>query len=346
MNQFTRIAFTFLVALFISTSLLAQLQKGDRLLTLSDGQLASSIIEQAAVSEVIGTLVTSTEADGVAITIMPSYGFVLSEKVLVGGSLGVFSFLGDGFSNTNILVSPYARYYFLNKPELMVYGQAQAGLLTGDDFFGSRTSAQAAVGLSIPVTNAVLFSPELGYQVQEGSNVLALSLQTEFILGRHNRPEDKGIASFGKGSWMFGTSLGGFSIINRGANTYSLSPEVHYFLSNNFALGAGAAFVTTNFQGLAASNTLLSLKGRFYLESGKHFTPYIQLGGLFFNNGFTGDFGFPVSSESSFGLDGGIGGNLFIRDNLALEVGIAGRSFPEFDSGLIIGINFGARFVL
>ncbi|MEL6140785.1 MAG: hypothetical protein AAFU67_04125 [Bacteroidota bacterium] len=142
---------------------------------------------------------------------------------------------------------------------------------------------------------------------------------------------------------MLGAGLGGFSLTGSDPSfsNITISPDVHYFISSRFALGLGMILNNVSAGEFSNTNTSFGPNARFYFSNPKHFMPFIQAGASF--SGSSTSLG--IETESSTAIDAGIGGNIFLRDRLALEVGVNVKVFPDLD-GEIIGLNLGARVLL
>ena len=344
------IHFRFLYAIlffsFFANSVFGQLQQGDRLLSFESTGFSSALASHFAINDDLASLTTSSDLDGLLVIANPSYGFLLSDNFALGGTLVVAGLLADGGS-TVAAIAPYGRYYFVNKQDLALYGGVTGILAVGDDvsFDGSSTASAIAptAGVSFPVAKNGLLTPELAYVINEGANSLTLAFKLEFILGENTSDGGKSVGAIGKNTWMLGGGLGSFSITgsNPSVNTLVLSPDIHYFLSDRFALGLGIFVNRTAADDISFTTTSFGPNGRFYFSGPKHFMPFIQ-GGVSFR-GVSSNLGF--GSDSTTDIDAGIGGNIFLRDRLALELGLNLKIIPDVESAAL-GFNLGARFLL
>lgn len=122
------------LALFISMAATAQFQKGTRTFGLNLGSAGFSNTSADATNN-NGTLIGSDKTNRLNVSITPSYGWFINEKVLVGGSIsvGISSSKytagtitvekSNGFSGG---IGVYGRYYF-SAEGFMPYAQASLG---------------------------------------------------------------------------------------------------------------------------------------------------------------------------------------------------------------------------
>lgn len=339
-----------LLFVVITAALPAQIRKGDRVLTPYNESPTSFSTPPTAITSNVGGFFVSPGGESMVLNVLPQYGFALSDRVVVGAALAVsISFGNDGIAGG---LSPFARYYVVNNPDLMVFGGLRGSISLNESnrFVDVSSSFQPHVGLGLPLSPGILFAPELGYTIIGRRNQVNLSLGFDFILGRNTREEELVWGNYGRGSWMFGTQLGGVGITER-STFLRFMPEAYYFLSRRFALGITAGTTLTRFEvtsrRIRAQQNHVGLTGRYFPVQGRHFD-------LFAHAGFQLEF-----DERNFGrrptgdllvdnlviMDGGLGGLLFLRRNIALEAGVNLRVYPQLEN-FELGLSSGIRFFL
>jgi len=329
-----------LLTLCFGGVLSAQIIKGDQFLTLQGPGGFSVLSAPNPIAGNIGGLYALNEGEGVVLVLSPQYGFAVSDDIVVGTGLGIASVIASG-GGTGGMLTPYGRYYFVNRPSLLAFAELGVGFNFGE-VLNTSTTLLPSAGISLPFGDNILFSPQLNYQIREGSNVVGLNWQFEFRLGRNNQGTGKAVGEFAKGSWMFGTLVGGISFVNNGGTRVQISPEAHYFLSNRLALGLGITTNQFSREGFSVGSTAFTPNLRVFFKDPKHTNLFLQLGLAYQteNASFT-----PLSDGSTISLDGGLGLLIFLRERIALETGLGFRVIPEAEL-FEVGLNLGARFVL
>jgi hypothetical protein len=131
-----------LLSLFVSVTASAQFQKGTRTFGLSLGSVGFSNTGADATNNT-GTLIGSDKTSRFNISINPSYGWFISEKVLVGGSISVGVSSSKYTAGTTTVeksngfnggLGVYSRYYF-SADGFMPYAQASLGGTIGSVSF-------------------------------------------------------------------------------------------------------------------------------------------------------------------------------------------------------------------
>ena len=112
--------------------------------------------------------------------------------------------------------------------------------------------------------------------------------------------------------------------------TFSLSPKVGYFITNKTAIGARVSYdqaKNTNYSGTNETYDLTNGMGvgvfvrHYFLEIGPRFKAYGEAGlgysnaGGEFNNGTTT---VKYDKNNTIGINGGVGANFFLTDNIAI----------------------------
>jgi len=340
-----------LLFVLITAALTAQIRKGDRILTPYNNSPITLVSAPPAVASNVGGLFLITEGEGAVLTVLPQYGFAVSNRMVIGASVIVGLSVGGGSGEVSAGITPYARYYFVNKPKLLAYGGLRAGVALADNdaFIDAASLVQPHLGVGLPLADGILFAPELGYTFAERRNSVSFTLGFDFILGKNNRPEQRVTGRYGRGAWMFGTQLGGAGIGQR-FTTLRIAPEAYYFLGRRFALGvtAGTSLTRFNFNltQLRVNSTHIGLASRYFPVQGRHFDLFTHAGfQLEFDDSRIGLSTGDPFVDNTVVMDGGLGGMLFLRQRVALELGLNLRIYPQNEFAEM-GINTGIRFFL
>lgn len=139
---------------------------------------------------------------------------------------------------------------------------------------------------------------------------------------------------FQKGDGLLEGAIGVSSTDNQSTevkvNSFSLSPKVGYFVSNKTAIGVKLGYNQTKTTNYSGSNEIYSQNNglgigvfaRYYLlEVGSRFKAYGEAGlgytsaGGENNNGTTT---VKLDKTNTIGINGGIGANFFLTDNIAI----------------------------
>ncbi len=139
---------------------------------------------------------------------------------------------------------------------------------------------------------------------------------------------------FQKGDGLLEGAIGVGSTDNKTAEqkttSFTLSPKVGYFITNKTAVGVRVSYgqaKSTNYSGAnetysQTNNLGLGLFARYYfLEIGPRFKAYGEAGlgyssaGGEFNNGTTT---VKLDKTNTIGINGGVGANFFLTDNIAI----------------------------
>lgn len=330
--------FSLLICCFFSLHLSAQLQKGDQLWLFEAASDAFSLPLRAD----LGVLATSVESDGqFALVLSPEVSFLLSDRIAVGGGLGVAASFGE-FSASDWQLAPHFRYYFVNNASSQLFGGLKGVLAFGDNRDGLDVGITPQVGWSTPLVPGVLLNPNLQYQIQNGTNRLVLGLGTQIQMGRNNRPESPVSASLAKGNKLVGVSLGNIFLEggSRGFTSINLSPDLLFMLGNRFAIGPALALSGSFRENVSVSSATIGANARFFLANDKRTLPFLQFGASYVTSSV--EFDGVESSDNSFLVDGIAGLDVFVRENVALETGLGVRVAEE---DVLIGAILGVRFL-
>lgn len=346
-----------LLLLLTSSLLQAQLQRGDRLLSASGASLTPELLTTALEGSKLGQLLYFPTAEAGIFYLAPEYGFALADRFVLGGQLLFATGINTGGTSAYSL-TPYARYYFLNRPNLLGFAQLRSGIdrgISGDE--GEVTAFDevvATAGLQLPIGRGILLTPSVYYLAQSGRNTLGLTAGVELILGRNNRGEGAALAGFDRGSIMLGGTFlsAGFSkLVDSGG--FSLGG--YYFLTSRLALGVGIAYGTTKVSlgsgigrpagDFTNSNFSIGLAPRLYLTTQQHLVWFVEAGIDWQRSRSEFNQNLSMETLSSFSVSAAGGAQLFVRDNVALEFGPRLRYLTDEDE-VLLGLNFGVRFLL
>lgn len=343
--------FSFILAsVFLVPTAHAQILKGDLFFNTGASPRNSLLASPTSIASGVASLTNYPDAEATLLVGAPTLGYVPVDGLLLGGQLLVLANLSEGGDN-ELFFTPFARYYFVNKEETMLYGGLSYQLGSEDIFTlaSDFNDFRLAAGMSLPLGGNVLFSPELGYQVGEFINAFDLNFQLEFLLGANRNDGFEAVGYRGKGVWMFGTQLGGaLFATDETPGIVQVSPDAYYFISQNFAFGANLTFTSfsqrTFFGNFSDSQVSFGVAGRYYFDAPKHTDFFIDLGlnlsGS--NTQLSGESG----GDNFFASDLAVGADIWLRDRVALELGLNWRSVFEDDGFNEIGLLLGGRFSL
>ncbi|WP_238752296.1 hypothetical protein [Neolewinella maritima] len=350
--------FGLILSLLVTASVSAQIQRGDRFLSV-DGRAGASLTGASVTPLVSGDLggivLPGTFSEGLAYA-TPAYGLALTDRLIVGGSLTAVHPFGSRSDIGSIGLSPYLRYYGINRAQLGVYGQVMTGLgyrngdLTGPD------AVTVGAGLQLPLAVGARFGPSVDYVIGGAGNTLELGIRVELILGRNNRLQEAAVGSFSKGAIMLGSQFVG-AVVREDVSSAGVVVGGHYFLTDRLTAaptigmeGYQTDFSRPNVTRITTlRNYAVGLSSRYYLTTERHLLWFAEAGVGYQTNYSRRDFGNGEirSSSDVFLLTASAGGQLFIRDNVALEAGPQFRRF--FGDGVnysLFSLNGGIRFLL
>ena len=340
--------------LLFSGSLLlqAQLQRGDQLLSVSGLQVAPGETVSPLLGDNLAVLRYFPQAAGGGGVLAAGidYGYLLTDRLAVGGSLVGILGIGSGEGDGAAALNPYLRYYAINRPDLMAFGQLNVGTLAVNqgEFFDEGYALSA--GVHLPLAAGILATPMASYQFNRGRNLFTVGAGVTLVLGKNNRPDERPAANLQRGDVLLGAqslSLG----TREGVLTFGGGLGGYYFLSSRFALGLALEGSRTRIEfGQRGTDAFVSSRlgfgagARYYLTTTGRSLWFTEIGisrdRYRVDDGFRTDF--TVTQTS---LLGGGGLQWFIRDNVALEVGPQLRYYTS-DDELTVNANFGIRFRL
>ena len=337
-----------LVLLFLSlTYLHAQIQKGDLLLTLGGvGGINGG--------GNIGAAFYDTELGLGEVNVLPTLGYALSNRTVLGTTAGFTASLGEG-AEAAFYIKPYARYYILNKEKLGLFAQVATDFFTQDGRV-IFNEVNLTVGAQLPVAPGILFGPTLDYNLGGPRGRVNFGANFEVRLGRNTYTEDPVVAGFGKGSIMLGTQLLSLSH-NKWITQGGLVVGGHYFLTDrltavlNVGLGGGRLdYGTSSFPRSYRFNDFsVGLGSRYYLTTQRRLVWFAE-GGVGYRRGYVrnNSGGQEVTTRSdNFSLSAGGGAQYFLRQNVSFELAPQVlRTFEGAASSTTLGLNFGARFLI
>ena len=325
-----RHTFTLLVFCF-SLSAFAQIGRGDHVITL--GHPTASLTGTA---NDLGGIFYHPDANYGQLSLRPTYGYALTDRWVVGGSLGLtFSrfpaMLGDDPStNWNVSLDPYLRYYAINRERLGLYGQVGTGVGINRDGVYGLEALQLQAGLQFPLAAGIRVGPTVDYTIRNRRNYLSVGAGIEVVLGPRSG-EDKPTAAFTAGSIMLGSQLLEIGS-SRNSRSGALRLGGHYFLTDRIAAGLslGAGGSRFNFGTAAidrsyrANEYLATLSGRYYFTTDRRLVWYGEAGAGVSHLAYRSD---PVQGDlpedqTVYSAFGGVGLQWFVRKNIALETGV------------------------
>ncbi|MGB3799086.1 MAG: hypothetical protein WA952_04680 [Lewinella sp.] len=354
-----RTTFT-LLCICLSVFVHAQIQRGDQIITL---KAPSSTTGPSPLYHApdFGESFFIPSGNRLYFSLSPTYGYALTDRLVAGGTVHLdFDASEAGWSGL-LGLSPYLRYYAINREKLGLYGQVSTnlyvaggripGVTIADAGFSAFTTANLQVGVQLPLTSGVRFGPVLEYQIESGRNLLTLGAQIEILLRRDGEAEAGPVSSFRAGSVMLGGQLAGVGFRkNLVYGNFRLGG--HYFLADRLAVGLSLGASTTRFgvnsiwKGVTLST---DVSARYYVTTGKRLVWYAEAGGGYFTGRqwYDDQFDSPDYQGGYFSVTGAVGGQYFVRENIALEFGPQWRKVLDDPNWVgSIDLNIGARFFL
>lgn len=308
-------AFTLFMISLVTLSIKAQIEKG----TMS---LGGGALIQKQWSEEAGR-------NGHNIGLNPSASFMLSDRLLVGGAIGTGVFSNNGNSDWGNFFQPEIRYYLTPQAAKNKYF---IGAVGGFDIteFGDATYGFNA-GLNRFVNESIALEAIASYQfVREVPNPFTLSLNFRSFISKEARAEWKknGIRTFQRGDWLVGRSIAEINFI---ADQFvlNLSPLAAYFLNERLAVGAEInAFTSLNDNNSFAQFSGLTFTPftRLYLTDAKRWRWFAEAGISYVRTTGRVEDAF-TSINYSFSTRGRVGANVFLTQNLALELFMEGNYY-------------------
>ena len=354
-----RITFTLLFLSYLAVAH-AQVQRGDHIVTLKEPPFLNRPSPLFNAHD-FGELFLAPGENTGALDLGPTYGYALTDRLVVGGTVNAeIGYFSDGWTG-HLGVDPYVRYYPINREAIGLYAQVSTaiGVVGGritdatiaDEGFYAFETANLRAGLQVPVASGVRMGPLLDYQIISGRNALMLGGQVELVLSAGGSPEASPVSAFRAGSVMLGGQLAQITF-KKHQTIGSLRLGGHYFLTDRLAAGVaiGAGGYRVGEQIVNKQLTLSAdLSARYYLTTARRLVWYAEAGGgMVTGRRWNNDqFGNPTFQGDYFSVAIALGGQYFLRENIALEFGPQWRK--ELDNsytGKRVDVNFGARFFL
>ena len=350
--------FTLLILLFSGLTAAAQIQRGDRFFTL-DGEGGFGAGNTAAVpllaGNIGGLIYIPKYREGLVYT-WPTYGLALTNRLVLGSGFGFAAEFGE-YSGASYTLSPYLRYYGINRPGLGIYAEARTQVTYAGGTVYAADPITLGAGLQLPLAAGIRFGPTISYVVQEYSNYVQASARFELVLGRNNRPADTPAAGFHKGSVMLGSQLAS-ATLRKKFRTVGVTVGSHYFLTDRLT-AAVTLGVEDGYRDLGTASSpyigrwysySIGLGSRYYLTTQRQLVYFVEAGGGYEWFGGSMTRNDVVERRSSFRgslITVAAGAQFFIRDRVALEAGPQYRRVFDTDATYsILAVNFGARFLL
>ncbi len=349
--------FTLLFILLLSGLAHAQLQKGDWLIALDrDGGLVPPYSADLGGLSVQKDPFTDDTRAGLDFGV--TYGYAVIDRLVVGASVDAgVSFL-DGLSGSYRL-DPFARYYFLNRPDLGAFGQVgtQISSYGYNDTHSAFHELELKAGVQIPIASGLLLTPTVEYTARAGRNVLAVGAGLELLLQPGTEGEQP-TGDFGKGTLTLGAQSASFARRRRVLQG-GFSVGGQYFLTDRLAAGVQLGFgylridvgnfpttVRDTYGGVSVD---IGASARYYLSPPKRLVWFVDGGAGYTHSWSTNNVSLDTRRSSNTYLSAGGGAQYFIRDNVALEATPQFRynlTDDELNPRTSLGINFGFRVML
>ncbi|MBB4078031.1 hypothetical protein GGR28_000632 [Lewinella aquimaris] len=344
-----------LVLIFISTSGAAQIQRGDRLIVLnnSSGLVPPSPVRLGNLSVAKDPFTDQTE---VGLGFDLTAGYAVLDRVLVGAATGVGVSSQDGVTG-NYYLNPFARYYFLNRPDLGVFGQVGTNIGRYGNNHSALNRLDLEAGLQIPIAEGLLLTPAISYFATSGRNMVSLGAGLELLLTPSTEGK-KPVGNFKKGTIALGGQNGW---VRRRRRIIDLNVQVggQYFLTDRLAGGVqlglmfGRFAVPDNANAVRPANSYVGVDigagVRYYLTQQKRLVWFLDGGAGHMRQWYKSAVNPETSATNSTYLSVGGGAQYFLRDNVALEVTPQLRTYlsdDRPDRRTSTGINFGFRVML
>ncbi|WP_104421281.1 hypothetical protein [Neolewinella xylanilytica] len=289
------------------------------------------------------------------ISLAPTYGYALTDRLVVGGSPNGMVSRWFGQWNWGVSLDPYLRYYFVNRERLGVYGQVSSTLGLVQQTFSSFDRVNLRAGLQVPLTSGVWVGPAVDYTVRSGTNYLSLGGQIEVVLNSKGRDGASPVSSLRAGALMLGGQLASIGL-SKFITSGSVDLGGHYFLTKRWAVGLslGVAVGRVDLQPTTRPvewpyRLSASLSSRYYLVPVGRLLWYAEAGAgysIFHSDrSDQSSIGTPESRQHAY--TAATGGQYFLQDNIALEFGPQLRRYSQDGDGYTnIGVTGGVRFFL
>ena len=329
----------------------AQVERGDDLLLLTGIAPFRAPTPIPALANTAG-LYRNPSLEETNLYFSAGYGKAIIAPLVIGGRVQGTASFGE-YGRHAISLLPFARYYVINTPALLVFGEVASGLEAEPDDTRLFESAELSAGVQLPVGGGAYLSPTLSYQIHEGSNSLALGASLQLLLGDQGE-EEAPSRTFRRGELMLGLEGASVNLFESG-NSINANLGAHYFLTGRLAVGGligyGRSYNYYEIGGstpdryVRFSRLHLGAGARYYLTGGDRLVWFAEAGlGRFWESMDTNT-GIDYFDGSFTYLTGGVGGQYFVTRRLALEAGPQLR-YNLTSEQLIPGLNFGLRFLL
>ena len=343
-----RYTFT-LLCLCLSLVAHAQIQRGDHILTLDRSATALGNARD------LGGLFYQSEFDNIGISVFPTYGYALTDRLVLGGTPNLALYNTDGDWGAGFGLNPYLRYYLINRERLGVFGQVSTDLGINDGGIYGFSSARLRTGLQLPLTSGVRIGPTLDYVVNSGRNYFTLGGTIEIVLNADDAGEEQPVGTFSRGTVMLGGQLANVRV-SKNFTGGDLYLGGHYFVSDRIAAGLSVGLQGGQQDYSNSSQDFfyrydrqsVDLSARYYFTTGKRLIWYGEAGGGYFRSVQRSEnpFGAQRLSEDGLSAFASFGGQYFVRDNIALEFGPQLRQIFGGNRNTTFGLTAGVRFFL
>ncbi len=282
---------------------------------------------------------------------------MLGPRITVGAYTAFIGYYNDYGSAAYVGLSPYLRYYAVNRGDLMIFGQLSTGFSV-DDFarVSAFSSISPQIGLHYPLAAGVLFTPTIGYYgIGQAYSALSLGVGLQLVLGKNNRPEGRAVSNFQRGTLMAGAQGVNLSLREQ-STSYGTELGAYYFLTDRVALGVAVAAaraaerirLSTGDEKDVSYVLGVGIGSRYYFSTARHVVWFAEAGVSYDRHIIQSSVRGNYRANYVYLLGGG-GAQIFLRDNVALEVGpqLQHRVFNEqYRTELDFGLNLGIRFFL
>ena len=341
-----------LLSICSSLDLAAQIQRGDRLFSLTSSFPATQFDRAWSVPQPAygANLQFDEAASATSLTLGGDYGYALWDRLMLGvGIMGRQNF-GKTFSG-GYLIQPRVRYYVVNTAALMVFGQVGSSVVRSYSETPHLGNLQLTAGVHYPLTSSLLLSPQVAYLIDDGDNAFALDLSLQLRLGRGETEDVQ--AGIQSGRVMVGAQSARIAL-REGATTAGAQLGAHYFLTDRLAvggqLGYGGDYVDIM---VGVGNTAVlklvqwdvAAAARYYLSATGRLAWFAEAGTGLKRSSVASDILVNVDAESRgyYFLGGGL--QYFTSERFSLEAAPAVRYHSDRGEWLY-GLNLGVRYVL
>ncbi|MGB3799919.1 MAG: hypothetical protein WA952_08875 [Lewinella sp.] len=349
-----RITCTLVFFCWFSCTRYAQIRRGDHLLTLNQTyslEGPTQLFNAADIGEVGFEL-----GDRISyVSLSPTNGYALTDRLVVGGSLNIKVGQINGHWAKGFSIDPYLRYYVVNRERLGIYGQVGSRVAIIQEPVSAFDRANLRAGLQWPLTSGVWIGPAVDYSIRSGANYFSLGGQIEVVLNSNGRDEASPASNLHAGALMLGGQLAGIGM-NKWIKSGFVELGGHYFVTKRWAMGLSLGAQGGRVDLLPPTRPVewpyrlsASLSSRYYLVSDGRLLWYAEAGaGYSINHSDTDNqrsTGIPKSEQYAY--TAAVGGQYFLRHGIALEFGPQLRRFSQDGIGFTyVGITGGVRFFL